>query len=169
MWYWIIYSSFSRWNKPWLVTRWQTWHVQIPETCLFYFIGLLRVWLFSRSCTCELHLSANASASLPELVTGRISKTRHLQMLGYQKWIPVLDCWGFHLVKDCGTWQGGGSGYSHMIAYLHEKEWQASQDLAAAWLTRTEQPDLWKCWATTIPIYFSTFVDQILKAICFSE
>lgn len=105
----IIYSLFSTWNKPWLVTRWQTWHIQIPETCLFFFIGLLRVWLFSWYCTCELHLSANASASLPELVTGRISKIRHLQMLGYQKWILVLYFWGFHLMKDCGTWQGGGS------------------------------------------------------------
>lgn len=47
-----------------------------------------------------------------------------------------------------GLWDLAGwreLGYSHMIAYLHEKEWQASQDLAAAWLTRTEQSDLWKC------------------------
>lgn len=90
MWYWIIYSLFSTWNKPWLVTRWQTWHIQSPETCSFDFISLLGVWLFSWSCICYLHFSAVASVSLPEPVIGRISKIRHPQMLGYQKWIPMM-------------------------------------------------------------------------------
>lgn len=139
MWYWIIYSSFSTWNKPWLVTRWQTWHVQIPETVSFDFIGLLRVWLSSWSCTCSLHLSANASASLPELVTGRISKIRHQQMLGSQKWIPVL--WkyfrDFHSVRDCGICQGGGPSAPAPVQKLPFKTLLFSQSSWGSFWART--------------------------------
>lgn len=115
MWYWIIYSSFSTQNKPWLVTRWQTWHVQSPETCSFDFIGLLGVWLFSWSCICYLRLSPNASASLPELVTGRISKIRHPQMLGYQKWIPMM--WKYFRSFHYGG-RGGNTAFSQVESLL---------------------------------------------------
>lgn len=158
MWYWIIYSSFSTWNKPWLVTRWQTWHVQSPETCSLDFTVLLGVWLFSWSCICYLHFFANASVSLPEPVTGRISKIRHPQMLGYQKWIPMM--WkyfrSFHPVEDYRIWDGGEPPAAPQEQRLSsnpllcpQSGWGSFWARAQAQLGGVRISAEGKCWATS--------------------